>query len=483
MIPFAAFEPDKSPFNVISGDTLQDVLPVADGWGPLPDLTEVSGALPGECLGAIAIQDSSNTTSIFAGTETNLYQLNTSTSPFSWDEKSKTTDVYAVPTGDRWSFVLFGNSLIASQLGNPMQSKDITGSGNFADLAGSPPNAKHIWISGDFLVAGWLTNDNNTIQWSALNDPTSWITNKRGSGKQTFPDGGGVMAGIGDATGSIIVFRDKIRRMQFAPTSGYTFTFQDISSNRGAIAPYSVVEIGPNDFVFLAKDGFYRGVQGQPIGAERVNKWFYDELDAAYVYDVRGVADPFNKVVWWRFRKVNGEGVLIGYDWQLDRWCYSSQDTQHAFSSVVQATSWDGLDNDYPTIDDVNVPFDSRLFKGGAPTFAAFTTDSKLAYFTGANRQAVLRTAQVEQSPGNRTLVNGARAVTDSTNFTGRVGALDHHGDMVDWSASTSLTTRSQMLDFRTDGRLHIFEITIPAGEVWTIATGVRPDAVVTGEL
>ena len=84
MIPFAPFEPDRSKFNAAASEGTLNVLPAADGWKGMPQLNEVSASLGDECLGYVKVQDSNDNLTIIAGTRTDLYKLNTATSPYSW---------------------------------------------------------------------------------------------------------------------------------------------------------------------------------------------------------------------------------------------------------------------------------------------------------------------------------------------------------------------------------------------------------------
>jgi len=472
MIPFAPFEPDKSPFNASASEGTLNVLPAADGWKGMPQLNEVSDALGSECLGMIKIQDSNDTLTIIAGTQTNLYKLNTSTTPYSWTNISKSVDAYNVPANDRWQFAVFGDHVIACNLGTVLQSYDINTPTAFADISGAP-TARTIWVTGDYLCVGSLTNDPSRMAWSGLNDHTFWTYGKRGSDTQLFPDGGEVLGGFGAQAGGLVMQRDKIRYQNFAPNTGLTFTFSEANSERGTISQFAHVSLAPNRFFYLSSDGFFAGVEGQPIGAERVDSWFFDNVDNNYLYDVRAIPDPFEKIVWWIFQTNNGTRRLLGYDWQLDRWCLSDQDLSDAAPLLTPGITWDGLDALYDTIDDVNVPFDSRLFKGGAPAFAAISTDNKLAYFTGTNQAATLQTALVELNAGHRTFVNGGRVETNATNYTVTIGSANFHGGAITNKAAVSPSTRSGHLPLRCSGRLHQVTVNIAAGEGWDIAKGI----------
>lgn len=469
-LPFPLFEPDKSTFNFRAGDNLLNCIPVEDGWGGMPSLEEVSDELPAACVGAFFARESDGTFHVFAGTASNLYKLNTSTTPYSWDEISKSTDAYTVPSGDKWSFAQFGDIVYAAHLGDVLQSYDLTSSSQFADVSNSP-QAKQITVIGDFLVAVHLDGAPTTVQWSALNDPTSWTAGLNWSDIQVRPNGGDIQSIIGHPDGGLIIHRDAMEYMNFNPGSGYAFTFSSANPARGTISPYSVGNIGPGDFCYLSEDGFFRGVSAAPIGSERVDRWFQEQIDRDYFDDIRAVVDPYSHIVWWRFYTNDAVNKLIGYHWTLDRWCYSDQQIEETAPLTKAAVPWDALDDLYDTIDDADAPFDSRLFRGGAPTYAAFTTDHKLAYFTGANKAATLESADVSLIPGSRAFVRIGRIETDCTNYTAQIGVAAYHGDTMTFDSAVSPSSRTGRIPFRADGYLHSLRMNIPAGETWSIVS------------
>lgn len=480
IIPVPLFEPDRSPFLFQAGDNLINCLPVRDGWGPMQEFVKQSEALPSECKGAAFVMSNEGAVEIIAGTTTNLYLLNTSSVPYTW---TSIGSGYNVGAEDEWQFAKYGDYLVATQLGDAPQ-KYLIGSGlSFSDVGGNPPRARHVGVAGDFLVLGGLENRPNAIHWSGLNDLDHWTVLDKSSDEQDFPDGGGLKRIIGDQQGALLMFRDKFRVMNFAPGSGWIFTTQEINSARGSVAENSIVQIRNRDFVYLSEDGFFRGVEGTPIGNDRVDQWMQANIDLVTIQDVQGAKDPYNKIVWWRFQRTDGTSALIGYDWQLDRWCYSDADVRYLANVASPGVTIDGLDAYFATIDDVDVAFDSRFMTGGRPTFGAFMSDNTLAFASGGSMQATFRTAQLELTPNKRTFVNGFRAETDAINLTGRVGASDRFGDSSTFTPSLSLETRSHKFNTRSAARLHQFEVVIPAGETWSTITNIRPDASLEGEL
>lgn len=483
IIAFPAFEPDKSPFEGASSSSVINALPVANGWGPMPGLTEISQALPAQCRGACYVRTAAGNYVIIAGTSTNLYKLNTT--DYSWTDISGPSAPYNVPLQDSWTFTRFGDDLVAHNLSDNIQKYDIEAAGVFADLGGTPPKAKYSWVAGDFLVLGYIegTNGQKTVQWSGLNDIEFWSIGNKGCDLQVLPEGDEVMGGFAEQGGFTVLQRDAMQFFPFAPASGFTFTRTIVNPTQGTLAPRSIVSIGPGRFFYLSEDGFFGGVNREPIGAERVDRWFLEQIDQTYLADVQGAADPFNKIVWWKYRALDGQNYRLGYDWQLDRWCTTDLQVGEMMALATPGITWDGLDLLYATIGDADEPFDSRLFSGGRPTFATFTTDNKLAWFTGPNLQATIDTADMEIDGNLRTFVNGARVITDApiSSFTLQDGVSAYHGDTITWS-SANTANRAGLVPFRSDGRLHKQRAIIAEAAVWSIVSAVNVHGTASGE-
>lgn len=481
IIPFPPFEPDKSKYEIGSSANVVNALPVANGWGGAKDLTTISAALGSECLGATYVRTAAGNYEVIAGTRTAIFRLDTTN--YTWTDISGLSAPFNVPLNDYWTMTRYGDQLVIHNLNDVIQVYNISTGGNCAALAGSPPRAKYSWVAGDFLVLGYLngTDGEKTVRWCGLNDIEHWTIGKKGADLQVLPEGDEVMGGLGEQGGFTVIQRAGMQYFPFSPSSGFTFTRTVLNPKQGTLAPRSIVSIGPGRFFYLSEDGFFGGVDRQPIGAERVDRWFLDQIDQTYLADVQGAADPFEKIVWWRYRTPTGSYNRLGYDWQLDRWCTSDLQIGEMVALSTPGITWDGLDLLYATIDAVDEPYDSRVFTGGRPTFATFTTDNKLAYFTGTNLAATIDTAEVEIDGMTRAFVNGARVITDATGFTLQDGVQDFHGQAITWSTANGAHSRTGLVPFRSDGRLHKFRLNIPAGTTWTIASAVNVNAQPSG--
>ena len=100
---------------------------------------------------------------LFAGSQTELYEL----SGTSWTTRSSAT--YTGSSESRWSFCQFGDTTIASNLTDAMQS---SASGAFAAIAGAPKAKIVVSASNNFVVA-FNTNDATyTVTYNQVEQPT-----------------------------------------------------------------------------------------------------------------------------------------------------------------------------------------------------------------------------------------------------------------------------------------------------------------------
>ena len=475
MISFGPWEPDKGRFATGTSARVVNAIPTATGWGPMPSLVEISEALPSECKGAIAVRSSSGAYTIYAFTAAKAYRLDSS--DYSWDDVTRVSGGdYSLPDGDRWSLAVFGSYLVATQIADVVQYIDIDSGTNFAALPGSPPQAKYAWVAGEHLVLGHLASFPNTIHVSALGDAGYWTVGQRFSDIQTFPDGEEVMGGIGSERGAIVFQRKMIRQMTmgaFGQDGRFSFSTAVINPNRGVIAPYSIVQVGPGMAAYLSSDGFCLGIEGKPIGGERIDKLFFDIADADTIALTKGIVDPYKHIIWWQVTVGSGKN-LLGYHYQLDRWCLADNDVTEMVDLATPAITIDGLDLLYATIDDVTPSFDSRLFSGGLPAFAAFTTDNKLGYFTGSNKAASFDTWEMPLAQGRRAFLQEVRPVLDATTYTVKVAASSRHqAAFPTFGTAVSPNTSTGICHFRSSGLMHQFRLEIAAAQEWSHVHGL----------
>lgn len=486
MIPIAEYAPDRSLFDPTASSNLINVLPHVNSWGPFPAFVPVSAATAGRPQGSHLAYVSNGQYLQFVGTANALYVLNPST--LAWTDVSKAGG-YSTPTGRRWSFTDYGTWVLASNGIDPIQYIDISGAlGLFADLSASAPIADHVTVVGDFVVAMNLSTSEQSVQWSGLNQPQFWTPRQRSSDFQMFPDGGEIMGSCGFERGAVIFQEKCIREMTLALTSPLVATFSKTVDAHGAVAPQSIVSTG-NGIFYLALDGFYKyGVPPTPIGVERVDEAFLNDIALSELYQVFGSSDPVRKIVYWAYRS-KGNPLEYSYDkvlcyhYGIDKWSLLEPGT--IMTGLVRATTpgytLDSLTALGYTLDNLPFSLDSRAWAAGAPTLAAFNTDFEMGFFSGKPLAATLSTGAVELSSGKRTFVNGWRPLSDASEISGRVGALDRAGGDTNWKA-TYPVNRTGLIPTRASGRFHRFEINIGADQIWTHCHGVDPIGKVEGQ-
>lgn len=521
LVPFPAFEPDKSLYNTGVVPEVVNVLPKADGWGPMPsfaqfvqgyeiyvdtgsniysaaddtiiyvsglDGSDVTGIvnLPGTCFGATYARTSAGERVIVAGTRTKLYTYDSST--LSWDNASGASAPYSAEETNRWSFAVFGAYLYAQNGIDPEQRLQIGVDTEFSDtpetITGYPaPSAKYLAVVGDFLVRACLEDDPTKVQWSALNDPTSNMPGGRDfSDEQSLADGGEITGIVPVSSGAIIFCRTAIWAMSFTYDS-YVFSFKAVTKYRGARAPYSVLSIGQDDFVYYSADGFFRGVNQTPIGAERVDKWFLSQTDEESRARMVAAADYANKIAWFRFMAADGTYKMLGYNWQLDRWTYSNENVSAMFASETFGVTWDGLANLYLNINQVDEPFDSSAFDGGTHVLGGISYEGFFVQLSGSNLAATVETNEISFNETSRAVVNGGRMSSDANDYTVQLITKDFKGGTERARDPISPTSRTKRLSLRGDGRLHKLKAEIASGDDWSIAHGVDVEVVGAGRL
>lgn len=478
MIAFPPWEPDKGPFSAVSTDMATNVLPTAVGWGPMSQLSDLSDALGAQCYGGWWYRNTTGSFGFIAATQTAIYRLQ---SDGSWTDISKVGGYTGPDAGDLWQAERFGADFYVTNLNDDLQVMDLDTGTIMADAPGSPPRAKFIETVGDFLFLAYLKVGADVFpqdwQHCKINDPTNWtVTGLAGdSDRQQIPDGDEIVSIMSNTGGARIIQRRCKRRLIFTPGNTYSFQMQDIDGARGAVAPLAVIPFGGEAYFYLNETGFYVGDAHEPIGAERVDDWFFKTVSLDKLGQVQGIADPSQKIVWIRFQDQNDAYKMLGWHWQLNRWCMADVAPILLVSAVSIGAVLDDLDS-YGTLDDIDIPLDSRLFKGGRITFGAFTSSNKLALFAGAPAAATVETSSTELTPDTGSFVSGARLKSDASDYTMQVGAAQVADGSLTWSSANTRNSRTGLVPFRSDAKFHRFRVNIAAGSEWDHLHGVSPE-------
>jgi hypothetical protein len=484
LLPFGAWQPDNSDYESQSlAHDIQNVLPRADGYGPFKDFAALSQALPDTCRGGFYALKSDGSVAVFAGTEDALYLANNT--DYSWTDVSKGGSAYSSLSSDaQWQFAQFGNLVFATQKNAVLQVYNLSSSTEFDDCAGSPPQASYISVVGRFLVLSGLLSNPFRIQWSGLNDTTNWTAGTASSDYQDFPDGGIVRGVAGGEYGT--VFQDQaIRRMSYIPGDELIFQIERIAQDQGLFAPYSIVRAGIYTF-FHSAQGFFKIEPGglpQPIGREKVDRTFFDDLDKTDLKLFVGASDPRSTRVFWAYKSTSGISGLydkiIGYDYVLDRWFPITVSGEYLMGMSQPGITLENLDSISASIDALGASLDSFAVST-QPLIAQFSSEHKMGFFSGSNLEATLETSE-QGTDGRRIYVNGFRPITDAATFYGSCSYRETQQDTPTSTVEIARSSRTGRCDMRRSTRYSRFKTRIPAATQWTYAAGVEPDVTQDG--
>ena len=496
MLQFGDFLPDLAADGNPGLTVARNVLPRSpSSYGPMAGLSAYSSALTARCQGAISVTDNSGNANVFAGDVSKLYRLVSGSTSFS--DVSKVGG-YACGSDQLWSFVVFGNRVIAMNVTDPIQSFVMGTSALFADLAAAAPKARYAAVVRDFVVFANIVDavdgsQPQRVHWPAIDDPTNWPTIGSASAaavqsdrQDLLGDGGwnqGIVGGLGTADGAIIQEHAVWRMTYVGPK--IIFAFDRVEGARGSPAPGSIVQLGALCY-YLGEDGFYAfdGSNSRAIGAQKVDKYFFADVDTSYLYRVTAAIDPLSKLVFWSYPGAGSSGgtpnKMLIYNWSLDRWSQAEVDCEMLARSLTFGYTLDGLDAISSSLDALPASLDSRLWTGGRLLLGAFDTAHKLATFTGANLEALIETGEFN-GDGSRVFVTGLRPRVDGGTVTAAVGYRDTQDGALTYTTESSPNAATGICPQRISARYARARVKVAAGGTWNHVRGVDPTMRVAG--
>jgi hypothetical protein len=395
------------------------------------------------------------------------------------------THIYSSLSSDaQWQFAQFGNLVFATQENVALQVYDLSSSSAFANCAGSPPQAAYISVVGRFLVLSGLLSNPYRIHWSGLNATTTWTSGTNSSDFQDFPDGG-IVRGVGGGEHGIVFQDQAIRRMSYIPGSPLIFQIERIAQDQGLFAPYSIIRAGDTIY-FHTAHGFHRIAPGgvpEQIGRERVDRYFFDDLDKTELRMFIGAADPRSTRVFWAYKSTSGTTGLydkmIGYDYTLTRFFTTSMVGEYLLGMSQPGITLESLDSISGSIDALEATLDSFAVST-QPLIAQFNSDHKMGFFSGPYLEATLETPE-QGTDGERIRVKGFRPITDAATVYGSASYRETQQATVTAGTEILINSRTGRCDLNRSTRYSRYKVRIPAGTTWSFVAGVEPDVTTDG--
>lgn len=473
-IPFGEWLPDQPGLSNALTEA-RNVVPQSIGYGPLPLPVKIASNA-GELLYTLHTATESNGDNVlFAAGLQNVYSI----SPIG-NSTNVSGTTYSTPAGDRIRFVQFGSNTIFTNNADKLQYFDVNTSTAFADLAADAPVAKYITVVRDFVVVA-NTLESSTryptrVRWSGINDETEWTYSQTTQADyQDIPDGGNIVAIRGGEFG--LVLMDKaIYRMSYVGTP-FVFQFDNISRGTGCISENSIAQYQGITF-FLSSDGFYMcdGQSVKPIGAEKIDRWFFDNVDLTQMDTMSAAIDPVRKLVIWNFLSSGSIRKLLIHNFKTGKWTNAEALTDYIADASTGSVTLEQLDGLSASLDDLGQSLDSASFIGGQSFLGGLKEDDIYA-FTGLPRAGEIITGDVDV--GGRSVVTLARPQVDNGSATVAVSSRTRLDETVGFNTPVAASSENR-IPLRSAGRYHRFKVN-PTGANWNNAVGIDVDVVGQG--
>jgi len=480
IIPVAEWLPDltNDGTGATDEDIVQNVIPDVDSYRPWPELEVLTSSLDARAQGAHGAIDSSRNAFDFAGDATKLYRVQSVTAWANWSRTTSST--YTISIDQWWEFVQWGNTVLATNGLNEVQEHSLGTTNRFANLPGAPPVGYHLAIVRDFVWLGNIAGFPQRVRWSAINNSQSWTVDANTQADfQDLPgDGGQVQKVVGGNVATIFQERAIWRAHYVGSPQIFDFGNGPIERALGVLAPQTVAWYG--DLIFFLSEGGFCLLSPaglKRIGLNKIDRTFFADLDAQYIYRVQAVIDPVDKLY---IVAAPGAGNTLGrpnrlwvYNFAIDRWSRVNQDTEMVWRYISVGYDLDSLDP-FGTLDDLPESLDSSLWVGGQINLAAFDSSHRTALFTGDAKAAQVNTREVEIAAGRRMRMTRVKILADG--LSGATMTPITRNDMgsarIVGSAVSAMASGDYPL--RANARYFSFRIASPAATSFTRVKGVQ---------
>ena len=461
-ILFGEWLPDQPGVTGALTDAV-NCYPVTNGYAPILSEEEYSDDANADLLSCFAGK-TAGIVSLFGASASNLYKFTPGTRAMAPLTTTGYTNI------EYWDTVQYGDKMIMANGDSKLQQYTLNSSTYVTDLAAAAPEAKYVTVVKDFVVAANVLGEENKVYWSDINDETDWTPGLASqSDSQVIPDGGDITGLAGGEFGLVFLER-AIYRMTYAG-SPYFFQFDAITRTLGCISPGSVINYSGLTY-FLADDGFYvcDGQSAKPIGAEKIDKWFFDRVNSISLKNgISSAVDPEKRIIIWLFPNQSGANTLLIYNILLGKWSYAETTANSISSAMTPSVTLEDLDGFSASIDALTISLDDRQWAGGQLLLAG-TSGAKIITFSGTYKQAALTSGDLD---AGRSVVTLARPIVDDGSGSVAVASRELLDDAITFGTA-SVADSEGRCGLRSAGRYHRVK-TSPSG-AWRTAVAVEVD-------
>lgn len=387
IVALLGYAPDADPTIIGVLTNCSGVVPSIKGMKGAPSPSDTGMAtLDATCQGAALLTKLDGTTRLLAGTAKKIQEAGSST----WSNVSRAATYTTAATG-LWRFAQQANVSLAANGSDTLQAS--VSSGPFSCVAGAPI-AAIVETVGKFVFAASTSSNAHGIQWSALNDYTSWspsVATQAGSDVLTATPGSITAARRFGNT--VIVYKKNSMFLGVNVGPPTVWEFNLIPGTAGAMSQEVVVNIGTPEnpkHIFMGEDDFYLydGSKPVPIGSNRVKKTVFGELVQSRSYACKALHDPRENRVYFYYPAVDSvlPGKAVVYNYKTDRWGQDvDRQIEAATDYVAAAITYDSVGALYATYNALpNLTYDQAFVGSTQISPAIFNTSHQIKTLTGA---------------------------------------------------------------------------------------------------
>jgi hypothetical protein len=267
------------------------------------------------------------------------------------------------------------------------------------------------------------------------------------------------------------------------------FQFDKVQTGFGCNYPNSVANVGSTVF-YLSDDGFYKfdGRTSTPIGAEKVNRFFFDDFTIRNKGRMSTAVDPTEQIVVWSYTSGSSNNDepdrLLIYNYALDRWSYAELDCELISSFMTINYTLEELNFISTSLDGLPASLDSAIYIGGQFIFGG-AKDKKIHTFSGNNKAALIETADLDTGGGKTSIITNVIPYVEiaqgtTPDISAQVSTRNRQVDSDSFGNLSSLNANGYCNIRSNQGRYH--KVRLNVSGTWKYIQGVELEAKTTGK-
>ena len=176
-----------------------------------------------------------------------------------------------------------------------------TGTGNTADLGGSPPKAKFMQEYSAYLVLAHIDDGSSKrrmrVQWSDVDDIEEWTTGEAGS--KTLLEDGNDITGLNIFGNYLCVHKESSIYLGYSVPTSAVFQFDRKNTGVGTICNNTIQNIGENSQIFLARDGIrvFNGISAELLRGNIIDE-LRETMNPEYIHKCWSIVVPELNEYW-----------------------------------------------------------------------------------------------------------------------------------------------------------------------------------------